>query len=69
MVRQREKILDSQANSLGEKSITEMINKDNDRNGRRDMTANSVDRAHDDDESAVIAGGSVPNKCSTGSTR
>ena len=38
--RQREKILDSLANWLGERSITEMINKARDRNGWRYMTAN-----------------------------
>jgi hypothetical protein len=38
--RQREKILDGLANYLGEKVITEMINKANDRNGWRYMTAN-----------------------------
>ena len=38
--RQREHFLDSLANWLGERSITEMINKARDRNGWRYMTAN-----------------------------
>jgi hypothetical protein len=38
--RQREKNLDGLANWLGERSITEMINKARDRNGWRCMTAN-----------------------------
>jgi hypothetical protein len=38
--RQREKILDGLAKCLGERSITEMINKAKDRNGWRYMTAN-----------------------------
>jgi hypothetical protein len=38
--RQREKIFDGLSNWLGERSITEMINKAGDRNGWRCMTAN-----------------------------
>jgi hypothetical protein len=38
--------------SLGEKSITEIINKAKDRNRWKYMTANvSIDMAHDDDDS------------------